>query len=59
MAVLYETNGREAIETYAQALTWLGADESTPDEFILSMLALKVSLCSLSTSTSPSQHPFS
>ena len=31
-----------AIETYAQALTWLGAQESMEDEYILPLLALKV-----------------
>ena len=39
-----------AIETYAQALAWLGASESMSDDYIIPLLALKVS-CFLYPST--------
>lgn len=30
------------VTTYAEALAWLGAEESASDEFIITYLALKV-----------------
>jgi len=33
-----------AVTTYEQALTWLGADASMADDFIVSYAAVKVSL---------------
>ena len=33
-----------AVTTYEQALTWLGADASTADDFIVSYAVVKVSL---------------
>jgi ubiquitin carboxyl-terminal hydrolase 25 len=33
----------DSIETYDQALSWLGAEESTPDDFIPALFTLKVS----------------
>lgn len=31
-----------AIETYRQALSWLGAEDSTADDFILTLYKMKV-----------------
>lgn len=39
---LIKQEASNAIETYAQAMSWLGLDEGQPDEFVVTMYGVKV-----------------
>ncbi|KAL9094849.1 MAG: hypothetical protein Q9165_002798 [Trypethelium subeluteriae] len=41
-SALLSNAASDTIETYSQALSWLGAEESTPDDFILTLFKMKV-----------------